>query len=170
MLASVSLLIALPLCSLTRAEKDSRLPVVQKQAQEMYDALVQGRYEKFAERNHPRVLRAVGGPDELIKHLKQEEKDAKKKGIVTKAITAHAPEKIVEAKGDLITIVRTTWEIVGPDGKRSRKSFVIGVSSDEGKTWTFVWGELGKTKILQVLPHLPRTLELPKLEEPAVEK
>jgi len=47
---------------------------------------------------------------------------------------------------------------------------VIGVSSDQGKSWTFVNGDLDIKKVKQVLPNLPAQLRLPERQKPVFEK
>ena len=74
------------------------------------------------------------------------------------------------AGDDLYIVVPFLLEMKAPGGKLLQKSFVIGVSSDQGKTWTFVNGDQEMKKIKQVLPDLPDKLKLPERQKPTFEK
>jgi hypothetical protein len=47
---------------------------------------------------------------------------------------------------------------------------VIGVSTNNGKSWTFVNGDLDIKKVKQLLPNLPESLKLPERQKPVIEK
>jgi hypothetical protein len=54
-------------------------------------------------------------------------------------------------------------------GKISQKTFLIGISSDKGKTWTFINGDLDIKRVKSVFPNLPEKLKLPDKEKPVLE-
>jgi hypothetical protein len=63
-----------------------------------------------------------------------------------------------------------------PNGILRSKGFLIAISEDRGKTWTFIDGaglvsEPGREreKLAQILPDFPAQLALPPREQPALE-
>lgn len=59
-----------------------------------------------------------------------------------------------------------------PGGRATAKSFLLGISTDKGKTWTFVDGNgIGDEKVKRkLLPNLPAEFKLPKKEKPVFRK
>jgi hypothetical protein len=53
-----------------------------------------------------------------------------------------------------------------PKGKFIVKSYLLGISSDNGKTWKFVDGAGLDDKITGGLPKLPAKLKLPEKQKP----
>lgn len=57
-----------------------------------------------------------------------------------------------------------------PGGKLLQKSYGIGVSRDQGKTWIFVNPPEDPKMIKKVLPNLPERLKLPEIQGPFLQK
>jgi hypothetical protein len=60
--------------------------------------------------------------------------------------------------------------MTAPGGKILQKSFVIGVSGDEGKSWVFVNGDVDIKQVKKVLPNLPDELKRPEKQKPVFKK
>jgi hypothetical protein len=68
-------------------------------------------------------------------------------------------------------VVPFVLEMTASGGKIHQKSFVIGVSGDKGKTWTFVdAGDKDRKALKQILTDLPEKHKLPEKEKPVIEK
>ena len=86
------------------------------------------------------------------------------------------PKEVVTAGDKKFAIVPMVVRVQVPTGALRSKSFLIAVSEDRGKTWTFVdsaglVSEPGKEreKLAQILPDFPSRLRLPPREEPVWE-
>jgi|TARA_B100000959_G_C14983853_1_gene624702 hypothetical protein len=74
--------------------------------------------------------------------------------------------------GNTYVVIPTDNEMLFPDGKITAKGYLLGISSDRGKTWMFAdeAGIKDKTIRAKVLPKLPRNLKLPKPAMPKIIK
>jgi len=82
----------------------------------------------------------------------------------------------VTAGDKQFAIVPMTVRVQVSDGTLRSKGFLVAVSEDRGKTWTFIDGaglvrEPGKEreKLAQILPDFPPQLSLPAPEPPQLE-
>jgi len=58
-----------------------------------------------------------------------------------------------------------------PQGRALVRTWLLGVSSDQGKTWTFIdGGKLNAEAIKQYFPNFPAKLTLPAKQVPQLEK
>jgi hypothetical protein len=83
------------------------------------------------------------------------------------------PAKETHASAEhLFGVLPATLQVSFPQGTVTQKSYLLGISTDKGKTWKFVDGAgMDNPKAKQVLlPVLPKTLQLPKKEAPKIEK
>jgi len=72
----------------------------------------------------------------------------------------------------VFVLVPTKLEMATPTGTFLAKSYLLGISSDGRKTWTFVDGAgmQDEETRKQVLPKMPDKLKLPELQPPEVVK
>ena len=163
-------LIMLSSCA-ARAEDDAPAgKVVKAQVEEMNAALLKEDYGKVVDFTHPKVVELMGGRDKMVSVMEAGTKDMKSKGFAFQSTKVDDPSEPVKGGSELFVVVPFRLEMKAPDGKLHIKSFVIGVSSDQGKSWTFVNGDLEVKKVKQVLPNLPEQLKLPEREKPVFEK
>jgi hypothetical protein len=97
-------------------------------------------------------------------------KEMKSQGFGFKSVKVDDPSDIIPAGTELYVVVTFQMEMKAPGGKLTSKSFVIGVSPDAGKTWTFINGDMDIKSVKQVLPDLPDKLKLPDKQKPVFEK
>ena len=143
---------------------------VKAKTEEINKALIKGDFAKIADLTHPNAVKLLGGREKMIAVMESGIKDMKAKGFEFRSVKIYDPSDPVSAGTDLFVVVPFEMEMKIPGGKARAKSFVIGVSSDQGKSWTFVNGDLDIKKVKQVLPNLPKELKLPEKEKPIVEK
>ena len=94
----------------------------------------------------------------------------KVRNVTLISIQTETPVKVFRAGKDLMTIVPQSLELRVPDGRAKVRSFLVGVSSDQGINWTFIDGNIGEDRIRVIVPHLPREMRLPPPQQPVVEK
>lgn len=140
--------------------------VVKGKVEEINQALIKEDFGKVADLTHPQVVRLMGGRDKMISVMEAGTKEMKAKGFAFRSVAVGNPSDPVAAGADLYAVIPFTLEMTAPGGKIVQKSFVIGVSSDQGKTWSFVNGDQEPKKIKQVLPNLPEKLKLPEQQKP----
>ena len=142
---------------------------VKAQAEEVYLALLKGEVAKLVDHAHPEWVQKEGGREKMIATLKAVADDLKAKGFTFQALTVKEPKEIVADGTKRFAVVPYVAELKGMGGKVTQEAFVIGVSGDRGKSWTFISGDA--TKIKTLLPTLlPEGLKLPESRQPLFEK
>lgn len=93
----------------------------------------------------------------------------KAQGTRFKSANAGEPVQIVRAGQDLLTIVPVKQVMIVPEGELHISSHLLGVSSDNGKSWTFVdTAKLTPENVRSVLPHFNPELKLPPKQRPTL--
>jgi hypothetical protein len=118
----------------------------------------------------------IGGRDKMIETLRNGTEDMKARGNAILGAEVSEPKEVVPRGDKQFAIVPTTTRMRVPEGTLRFKGFLIAISEDRGKTWTFIDGaglvrEPGKEKekLAQVLPDFPPQLSLPAPEQPVLE-
>jgi hypothetical protein len=166
-LSSAFLLLAA--CAVTAAaQEESRTAVVKKKAQEVGEALKKEDYAKVVDLTYPKIVEMMGGREKMIEALTDGMKQLKEKGFSFRSVEVGEPAEFVEEEKTTFVVVPTTTEMTAPGGKILVKSYLLGISPDGGKAWTFVDGNgMGTAeKREKVLPKLPERLKLPEAQEP----
>src|SRR5262249_8984521 len=117
---------------------------------------------------YPKIVEMMGGREKMIEALKDGMKQLKEKGFSFRSVEVGEPAEFAEEGKDTFVVVPTTTEMAAPGGKIVVKSYLLGISPDGGKAWTFVDGNgIGTAENReQVLPKLPEKLKLPEVQEP----
>ena len=158
-------------CPAARAADDTPLKkVVKAKVEEINNALIKEDFAKIVDLTYPKVTELIGGREKMISVLKSGVQGMRANKFEFRSAKVKEPSDPVEAGSDLYIVVPFLLEMKAPGGKLLQDTFVIGVSSDRGKTWTFVNGDLEIKIVKQVLPNLPEQLKLPKKQKPVFEK
>src|SRR5205823_13888599 len=111
-----------------------------------------------------------------IETLRRGSEDMQARGSAILGDEVGEPKEVVTARHNHLVIVPITVQVRVSNGTVRWKGFLIAVSEDRGKTWTFVdgaglVGEPGKEKekLAQILPDFPSQLSLPAHEQPVLE-
>ena len=104
----------------------------------------------------------MGGRDKMIAVTKAALNTAKEQKIEVVSYRTSEPGEIVKDGGKSYVVIPATMELKAPDATIRVKSYLLGISSDDGKTWKFLDGA-GLNKELQnkVLPDLSAKVKLP---------
>jgi hypothetical protein len=169
------ILIAVAFCG-RLANADPQTERIRKLATENSAALTSGNYPRLVELTYPKVVEMLGGRDKMLETLRRGSEDMKAHGSAILGAEVSEPEKVVTAGDKQFAIVPMTVRVQMPNGTLRSKGFLIAVSEDRGKTWTFIDGaglvrEPGKEKekLAQILPDFPPQLSLPAREQPVLE-
>jgi hypothetical protein len=158
-------------CRPALADDAAKLAAAKAQANESVQALAKGDFDRMADLTHPEVVRMLGGKEKMVAVLQESTKKFKEQGYDILACTVTDATELVSGEGELFTVVPYTLKTKVPGGKLTQATYLLGVSSDYGKTWRFIDGaKLLQPKVRKLIPNLPTTLKLPKREPPQVEK
>jgi len=168
-------LIAVAICT-QFANADPQTEQIRKLAAENSAALTSGNYARLVELTYPKVVEMIGGRDKMIETLRKGTEDMKAHGNAILGAEVSEPKEVVPRGDKQFAIVPMITRMQVPEGTLHFKGFLIAISEDRGKTWTFIDGaglvkEPGKEKekLAQVLPDFPPQLSLPTPEQPVLE-
>jgi hypothetical protein len=132
--------------------------------------MVEDDHQKMVDLTHPKVVELEGGRDKMVRMLEFLSRDMKLRWPSRVAVVDD-PTGIAKAGGEWYGIVPFTLQMTGQEIRGSLASVLIGVSSDGGRTWTFVdAGQKDLGQIRQLLPNFPAKLALPPQRPPVYEK
>jgi hypothetical protein len=156
-----------------RADEPSRAATVKKLAQELGDSTVTGDYANVIDHTYDSFVKVMGGRENAIKVTESAMEKMKAQGVALKTFEVGDPGEFLAEGSNTFVVVPTTIEMAIPGGKMLSKSYLLGISPDEGKTWKFVDGR-GITKhkeaLDKFLPKLPAGLKLPDEKQPEIVK
>lgn len=144
-----------------------------KLAQAMGDATVKG--DPLAVLDHtyePVIKELMGGQKAAEERRKKLFEKFADDGIKYKSYTVGDPGDLYTEGDNTFVVLPTTMEMTTPLGVMKGKAYLLGISTDAGKTWKFVDGPVLQDKKARekVLPKLPEKLELPELTRPELVK
>jgi len=157
-------------CAAPAGDEAALKNVVKGKVEEIANAVIKEDFPKVADLTHPKVVELMGGREKMISAMESGIKDMKSRGLALRSAKVEDPSDPVAAGSELFVVVPFLLEMKAPGGKVLQKSFVIGVSSDRGKSWAFVNGDLDIKTVKKVLPTLPDQLKLPEKQKPVFEK
>jgi hypothetical protein len=132
--------------------------------EKMQKAILKDDFETVIEMSHPKVVDNLGGKEKAINTTKTVMKQLKDKGVVINSMSTGEPTNPVRGDKEVYIVVPTKLEMTAPQGKVSGTGFILGISTDDGKTWKFVDGAPGPAEIRKLFPDIPKKLELPMPE------
>ena len=136
-----------------------------QQAEACQKAFVAKDFDKLVASMPPAMVEALGGRDKAVAAAKEGVKSIEDKGFAFKSSTVGEPAAPITAGKNLYTVVPITLEMSTPTGaKLKAKGGLVGISSDNGKTWKFADSKPGREVLKKFLPDLPEELTLPKVE------
>jgi hypothetical protein len=130
------------------------------QARQMVDAAAANDNNKVLDLLYPKLV-AKAGRDKLLAVMESMQKQMKAQGVKLTSAEFGDPSQVVEKDGTTYAVLPETATLEVPVGSVEQKSFMLGISEDGGKSWTFVDGASGGKAMRKLLPDLPEELKLP---------
>ena len=147
---------------------DPRAERIRALANESNAALLSGNYARVADFLHPKVIEMMGGREKAIEATRQSIQDLKDHGVSILSVDFSAPERIVAANNKLFAVVPELVHMEGLKKKGHVRGFLVAVSEDAGKNWTFIDGSAltDREALERIFPDFPAELSLPKKAAP----
>lgn len=141
-------------------------PNLTARAKELETALASKDYGKVVDLTYPKLVEYAGGREKLLDAMTRELKTMESEGVEIISSSASPPSQLVQDGNGLYAVVPITSKFKAKDGIFQLEGSLIAISTDAGKTWTFV-DATGKdqTELKKVLPNLDK-LKLPPEKEP----
>jgi hypothetical protein len=142
------------------------------QARAMAKAFLDGDFGKIADATHPKIIESMGGKEKMLGQVEKLMKTLKDQGFSFKKYTVGKAEKPVLDEKRAYVVIPTSLEMKTPDATVVTNSYLLAISEDKGKTWTFADGAglSNPTQRKLFFPDLPEALKLPEPKEPKVTK
>jgi hypothetical protein len=168
MIRSFGPLILLVLCGITARAEDEAKAAVKKGAQELVQSLIKGDYSRMVDLTYPKFVELKGGRDKMIDALRASLKEASDQDVTIGSFAVGEPSDLLTEGKNTFVVLPTSGEINVPSEKLVVKSYLLGISPDGAKSWTFLAGSDldDRTTREKVLPKLPAKLELPEKQKP----
>ncbi len=159
-------LLVIALTCLGQGQAQSPLEAMQAGAKRYVEAVVRQDYKTLTNLYPPAVFERVDRA-RLIELITHDMDDMKKKGLKIKSFMTETSSKLVQgADGQLYGVIPATLVLDAPEAVITLKSFLIGLSSDQGKTWVYIDGANGADAVRREYTELPETLVLPAKQRP----
>jgi hypothetical protein len=149
------------------------IEVIKRAAAKMSDAGSRKDYQALVDATYPGLVKLYGGRQKMIQITKAAMRETEASGIKIVSLKIGTPRPPFFSNGRLFSIVPTVNTMAAPGFRITDKSFLLAISSDNGRSWTFVEGSGLSSELLpKVLPDLGPSfaMHLPKIEEPTVER
>jgi hypothetical protein len=152
------------------ARADDKIDVAKgvEQAKAMSKAFFEEDYAKVVDATHPKLVEILGGKEKWLDTMKSDVQKVKDMGVKFKVPSVGKPgDPVVDGKTAYL-IIPTSMEMTTPDETIISESYLLGMTTDAGKTWVFVDGVGISHQVIRdmIFPKLPDGLKLPVLKEP----
>lgn len=159
------------LVSSTNAQDFSQL--IKKSANACMDATTTGDYKTLLEYTYPPLVTLLdsiaGGAGQGKAMIEQQIKSLKEQGVTIDSGIVGEPTAHVKAGKELIAIVPTVMYMTVKEKRIKQESYMIAVSANAGKNWTFVNSSPEDKKMMALLfPNWNPALKLPEKKGPEV--
>lgn len=159
------------LCSALADTGRNPLYLIQEQAQQCADALVDSDYKDVVKFTHPRIVRMMGGEIAMISTLKRGTEEMESQGIAFLEASVGEPGPMKVANNAILSIVPQTIVMKVPGGKLYKESHLLAIAEDSDAEWVFIdLGPISKNQLIQVFPEYGEIIKMPEKKQPRFEK
>ena len=136
-------------------------------------ATMAGDYEKLVTYTHPAVMELLdnvaGGKGKGIDFIKEQMKSLTDEGVRFDSGSVGDPTPHVVAGEELMAVIPTVLYMSVEEMHLRQESYMIAISGDSGKSWTFVNGSDNiEMMIAMLFPNWNDALELPEKKSPEI--
>lgn len=146
----------------THAEEPDKAEV-KRLAEKIAKATRENDAETIVDYTYPGLVEFAGGRKAMIEITRQSLKLVKDDGAAIEKFEVEEPDEFYVEGKNTFAIARTELAMTVQGKTIGGKSFLLAISPDAGKTWTFLDGNGFQDKKLmnKILPKLPEKLVLP---------
>lgn len=143
------------------SEEAEMAKIVKKKVQESNQAFFDGKYEVVLDGMYPKMVELLGGRKKLIETMKKAMTEAK--GMSCLSYETGEPEFFSNERTSFV-IVPTKAVLKVSRGRAISRSFELGISEDNKKSWFFIHGtKLNQATIKELGLRLPPEMKLPEI-------
>ncbi|MGY4537758.1 hypothetical protein ACVW0P_002177 [Mucilaginibacter sp. UYNi724] len=141
--------------------------VVKQQATVVANALLKSDFKTVLDHIYPKAVAMGGGKAKMLQMMTAGINQMKSQGFAFEKVSVGTPGKFYKAGNEIHCLVPESLVMKTSQGRFATKSNLLCVSSDGGKTWSFLdmnQGTMGSVKTL--FPNFNSNLIIPKPEVP----
>ncbi len=157
------------LACISQGQLDPQREAMDLGAKQCLKATVDGDFRTLADLTHPDVVKRIGGKEQMIELVSKGMGEMAKKGTKFASGQTETPSKLVKGADGLYGVIPTTLVLDTPVALLTVKSFLIGYSGDDGKTWVYIDGANGADAIRREFKQVPEALVLPEKAQPKID-
>ncbi|MEJ2880400.1 hypothetical protein [Pedobacter sp. GR22-6] len=141
--------------------------IVKQQAQIMLTAFLKGDLNTLVNYTYPKVVSMMGGKAKMMSMIKTGTEKMKEVGTSFRSGTIGKVSKIYPSGKELHCTVDQNLIMGVKGGYLTTDSQLLGISGDNGKTWTFITlSNLNSTQLKQLFPEFNKALVVKKAAPP----
>jgi len=136
---------------------------LKRQADDMAALMMQHNYKQMAYYTYPPIVKAMGGPDKMAEKVSQMMDEMQTRGMALKSTTIGNIGDIVKSGTHLYSVIQQILQISNGGSVITGSSYLLAISSDNGKRWYFVdTAPFKHQNIKQMFPDYPPGLVIPE--------
>ena len=141
--------------------------LVKKQAQRFATASFNGDFKTVIDLTYPKLVGLSGGREEMEKLINERIESLKKQGIMKFDGSVDAPSKFYKAGTHIHCLVPETVILRMFNGRYVSRTYLLAISTDQGKSWTFMdVGKMPSDVLYKLLPDYNDDLVIPSSGKP----
>lgn len=138
-------------------------------AEHMAKATLSGDYKTLAKYTHPKIVKMMGGQDNMIATLSDTFKKMHSQGYMFENATVGTPGKVVTVGKELYAVVPQRIQMKANGMSISTTTSLLANSADNGKHWYFTdAGSMTDEQVKKLFPGLSGKLVIPKRTMPVL--
>ncbi len=133
-------------------------------ANQIADASKDQDNEFILDRTHPKLIELAGGRSKMLEILNLALEPMRKQGITIANYTVSSNVTIRQVGQKIFAVIPTTLDLKYPNRTTRTESFLLAISDDGGRTYSFIDGSgaaKNRNMLKVVLPDLPDDMVLP---------
>ena len=142
---------------------DPKNGLIKTGANAVRDAMLGDNYSVVIDLTYPPIVDMLGGREKAVGVVQEQMKAIKEQGVSISSFTLSEPSEIKTGGSELFSILPATMEMKAPQAKITLKTFLIAISRDQGKSWSYADGSNLTPELMKTLfPKFPPDLKLPE--------
>lgn len=143
-------------------------------ARRLHEATLESDDDVCLELTLPKLIAIVGGREKYLEVLHKGMREIHKAGLMIAGYTISDTIQLQRHVSEVYAVIPTVLTLTSENnGRVTMESYLIGFSSDSGKTWAYVNGSeqfSDRSKLKLLFPHMPNSFKLPESKPPVVQR
>lgn len=136
--------------------------IIKRQANMIAAATFKGDFKTVIDYTYPALIELSGGRDQMQKLITDRIKDLKSQGIISFEGSVGSPGHIYKAGDELHCLLPEEIIFRTNAGRYLARSYMLGISKNNGKSWTFMdVGSMPADVLHRLLPNFNDDLKIP---------